>query len=43
LNTAANNYLPENIEISIKVESLNGVESVLQRDENENSFNTEIF
>jgi len=43
LNTAANNYLPENIEISIKVESLNGVESVLQRDENENSFTTEIF
>jgi len=43
LNTAANNYLPKNNTISIKVESLNGVESVLQRKENEDTFTTEVF
>lgn len=43
LNTTANNYLPENIEIDIVVESLNGIESVLKREANEDSFITQVF
>ena len=43
LNQAANTYLPENLPIEIKVESLNGIESFLKRESEETEFVTHIF
>ncbi|WP_080145420.1 CamS family sex pheromone protein [Marinilactibacillus piezotolerans] len=43
LNQAANTYLPENLPIEIKVESLNGIESFLERESEETEFVTHIF
>lgn len=43
LNEAATTYLPDNLAIEIKVESLNGIEAFLQRDSGAESFNAHIF
>lgn len=43
LNETATNFLPENVSIEIKVESLNGIESSLQREAGAEEFNSHIF
>lgn len=43
INQMAMTYLPENIRIEIIVESLNGTESILVREVNEDEFYTHIF
>lgn len=43
LNRAAMTYLPENVRIEIIVESLNGTESILIRELNEDEFYTHVF
>jgi len=43
LNSAGNNILPNNIELTITVQSQNGIESFLQRDANEENFYFNVF
>lgn len=43
LNEAATTYLPDNLAIEIKVESLNGIEAFLERDSGAEEFNAHIF
>lgn len=43
LNETATNFLPDNVAIEIKVESLNGIEAFLQREADEDEFNAHIF
>jgi protein involved in sex pheromone biosynthesis len=43
LNEAATTYLPANVTIEIKVESLNGTEAFLQRNAGEDEFDAHIF
>lgn len=43
LNETATNFLPDNVAIEIKVESLNGIEAFLQREAGEDEFNAHIF
>ncbi|UJF15451.1 CamS family sex pheromone protein [Jeotgalibaca sp. MA1X17-3] len=43
ITDAANRYLPKNIEIELKVESINGIEAFLTRSENTQTFNYHVF
>lgn len=43
LNEAATTYLPSNLAIEIKVESLNGIEAFLERGTGEEEFNAHVF
>lgn len=43
ITDAANRYLPKNIEIELKVESINGIEAFLTRSEDTQTFNFHVF
>ena len=43
VNEAAINYLPENVPVEIRLESLNGMEAFLQKDSDDQEYYVMIF